>query len=268
MARRSVCFSSTSVDALRQLSESTASRLAFFRLSPNCEAANFQRCIVAATLHQPLSARAMSSAAPSWTSSSLAPTQVPFFSLFENQAPMSSRTPIHVHANDDETFYMLEGEMTAVIDGEKVILRPGDSIFLRRNIPHQLLNKSNMPARYLLLCTPSGFKDFLADGGWLLQPGSDPKPTSGADAPNAAITVWDGVGFSDAHSSGCTSDIARLPDGTYRVSTACTALGDGTPNSTGAPFKDTMTLKRLSSTKFVLTKAKGVKTKYRWCGAR
>ena len=118
------------------------------------------------------------------------------FSLFENRAPVSSRTPIHMHANDDETFYMLEGEMTAIIDGNKVILRPGESILLRRGIPHQLLNESTAPARYLLLCTPGGFEGFLAEGGVLLQPGVSPQPTSTEDiermrnaAPRFGITL-------------------------------------------------------------------------------
>jgi quercetin dioxygenase-like cupin family protein len=118
------------------------------------------------------------------------------FSLFENRAPVSSRTPIHVHAHDDETFYMLEGEMTAVVDRERVTLRAGDSILLPRKIPHQLLNESSEPARYLLLCTPSGFEGFLASGGLLLSPGSEPQPTSGEDiermraaAPRFGITL-------------------------------------------------------------------------------
>lgn len=118
------------------------------------------------------------------------------FSLFENRAPVSSRTPIHVHANDDETFYMLEGEMTAIVNGDKVVLRSGESILLRRNIPHQLLNESTATARYLLLCTPSGFEGFLAEGGVLLQPGSLPRPTSSEDikrmrnaAPQFGITL-------------------------------------------------------------------------------
>ena len=88
------------------------------------------------------------------------------------------------------------------------------------------------------------------------------------DAPNAGIVVWDGIGFSGAHSSGCTSHVAPMPNGSYRVATACTALGDGTPDPAGAAFEDMMILKRFSSTKFTVTKATGVEMKYRWCGAK
>jgi len=118
------------------------------------------------------------------------------FSLFENRAPAGSRTPIHVHAFDDETFYMLEGEMVAVVNEEKSTLHPGESIFLPRNVPHQILNQSAEPARYLLLCTPSGFEDFLAAGGSRLPPGSKPEPPTIMDiermrnaAPNFGITI-------------------------------------------------------------------------------
>lgn len=35
------------------------------------------------------------------------------FCLFENVSGGDTRTPIHVHASDDETVYILEGELTA-----------------------------------------------------------------------------------------------------------------------------------------------------------
>ena len=40
------------------------------------------------------------------------------FCLFENRSGGNTRTPIHVHAKDDETIYVVEGELIAVIDGQ------------------------------------------------------------------------------------------------------------------------------------------------------
>ncbi|SNS81350.1 Cupin domain-containing protein [Granulicella rosea] len=86
--------------------------------------------------------------------------------------------------------------MTALVDGERFTLRPGESIFLPRRIPHQLLNETAEPARYLLLCTPSGFEGFLAAGGSVLPPGTEPRPVSREDiermrsaAPDFGITI-------------------------------------------------------------------------------
>lgn len=66
---------------------------------------------------------------------------------------------------------MMEGEMQAIIAGEKHTVGVGESLFLPRGIPHQLMNESGGPAHYLLLCTPSGFEGFLEEGGHILAPG-------------------------------------------------------------------------------------------------
>ena len=118
------------------------------------------------------------------------------FSLFENRSDGSSRTPIHVHQHDDETLYVLQGEMQAIIAGQAQSVSAGQAVFLPRNVPHQLANSSGSPAHYLLLCTPSGFEGFLAEGGRLKRPGEEPLPPSvqeiermKAAAPRFGITL-------------------------------------------------------------------------------
>jgi len=118
------------------------------------------------------------------------------FSLFENGSEGASRTPIHVHTSEDETLYIIEGRMQAIIAGAQHVLQSGESIFLPRGIPHQLANQSGAPARYLLLCTPGGFEEFLRDAGHILASGEIPQPPSAADierlktaAPKYGITL-------------------------------------------------------------------------------
>lgn len=103
------------------------------------------------------------------------------FSLFENRSSGPSRTPIHVHAYDDETLFILQGEMHAIIHGEEHSVTAGETIFLPRGVPHQLMNKIGEPAHYLLLCTPGGFEGFLEHGGHKLQPGELPGAPTPAD---------------------------------------------------------------------------------------
>jgi len=93
------------------------------------------------------------------------------FCLLENESNGNTRTPIHVHANDDETVYIIDGELTAVIDGRPRRLTAGESLFLPRGIPHQLMNMSGNPARYILIGTPALFDRFLAQAGRELRPG-------------------------------------------------------------------------------------------------
>jgi hypothetical protein len=82
------------------------------------------------------------------------------------------------------------------MDGEVRTLSPGDSMFLKRGIPHQLMNPGNRPVRYILIGTPSGFEQFLAEGGHELHKGEVVGPPSPADierlkeaAPKFGITL-------------------------------------------------------------------------------
>ena len=93
------------------------------------------------------------------------------FCLLENRSGGQTKTPIHVHADDDETIYVIEGQLTAILDGEAKTLSPGESIFLKRGIPHQLMNPGDRPIRYILIGTPSVFEQFLAEGGYELRKG-------------------------------------------------------------------------------------------------
>ncbi|MCA1444094.1 cupin domain-containing protein [Ensifer sp. IC4062] len=98
------------------------------------------------------------------------------FCLFENSSDGNTRTPIHVHAKDDETVYIIAGEITAVIDGQPRCLRAGESIFLPRGIPHQLMNISGNACRYILIGTPALFDRFVEEAGHELQPGEVAAP--------------------------------------------------------------------------------------------
>jgi quercetin dioxygenase-like cupin family protein len=58
---------------------------------------------------------------------------------------------LHLHFDQDETFYIIEGEYRFVVGDETYLLKAGDTIFLPRNVPHswiQLTEKGKMT--YLL----------------------------------------------------------------------------------------------------------------------
>ena len=126
------------------------------------------------------------------------------FALLENTSAGVSQTPVHIHADDDETLYMLEGEMEAVIAGQQQLIPAGEPVFLPRGVPHQLRNASGRPTRYLLLCTPAGFENFVAEAGRVSSAGRQPGLPSPEDiarlrdtAPRFGITLlpgWDAVG--------------------------------------------------------------------------
>ena len=71
--------------------------------------------------------------------------------------PRSAGPPLHRH-DFDEAFYVLDGELTFQIDGVLTTGTPGALRFAPRNVVHALANHGEVPARYLLICTPAGFE--------------------------------------------------------------------------------------------------------------
>src|SRR5690242_10430486 len=83
------------------------------------------------------------------------------FCMVESVMPPGYMTPPHVHANEDEGFLILEGELDVIVDGKRNRVRAGESLFAPRGVPHQLHNAGERPVRAIGVSTPSGFGDFV-----------------------------------------------------------------------------------------------------------
>src|SRR5262249_8633314 len=71
------------------------------------------------------------------------------------------RPLLHLH-NFDETFYVLEGELTFRLGDDLVDRRAGELAFAPRGAAHTYANLSWAPARALLVMTPAGFERYFA----------------------------------------------------------------------------------------------------------
>jgi quercetin dioxygenase-like cupin family protein len=102
------------------------------------------------------------------------------FFLLEDIAQRGKTTPLHLHPDDDETFYVLEGELLVHVDGTEYIVGAGGTAFAPRGSAHAFLVTSEH-ARFLGLCTPgAGIEAFLREGG-------DPAPGRVAPPPEIDI---------------------------------------------------------------------------------
>jgi len=78
----------------------------------------------------------------------------------EQLVPRGSGSPLHVHHNEDEWFYVLEGELTIWVGGQTVVASPGAFVFGPRDVPHTFVVSSER-ARFLLVTEPAGFEGFI-----------------------------------------------------------------------------------------------------------
>jgi quercetin dioxygenase-like cupin family protein len=84
-------------------------------------------------------------------------------SLIEHLIPPGGGSPWHIHHREDESFYVIEGEILFIIgdEQERIIAGPGTFVFGPREVPHGFRNDSSTPARMLLQTNPSGFENFV-----------------------------------------------------------------------------------------------------------
>jgi len=72
-------------------------------------------------------------------------------------------TPYHMHHREDESFYVIEGEVAFILNGAWKRVGPGAFIYGPREIPHGFKIVGNTPARMLILSTPAGFESFVLE---------------------------------------------------------------------------------------------------------
>jgi quercetin dioxygenase-like cupin family protein len=84
-------------------------------------------------------------------------------SVIEILAPLGWATPWHVHHTHDEYFYILDGEVTAQVGEERIVLRAGDYAFGPRGVPHGYRVTGNGPARLLMMTGDRDFAEFVRE---------------------------------------------------------------------------------------------------------
>jgi len=78
----------------------------------------------------------------------------------EQVAPRGSGSPLHVHHDEDEWFYVVEGELTIWVAGTTVVAGAGAFVYGPRDVPHTFLVSSER-ARFLLVTQAAGFEGFI-----------------------------------------------------------------------------------------------------------
>lgn len=87
------------------------------------------------------------------------------FGLIEELNPPGDGPPLHIHHNEDETFYIVEGEVTFVCGEKTMRATPGAYVFMPRGVPHTYKVEGTQPARMLTMNVPAGIEQFFIELG-------------------------------------------------------------------------------------------------------
>src|SRR5260370_10778631 len=84
------------------------------------------------------------------------------FSLVEGTVPPGGDGGLHAHLREDESMHLLEGRLEVTIGDKAFDLRPGESYFAPRGIPHRLRNRGNIPPPAFVIISPTTSNELIA----------------------------------------------------------------------------------------------------------
>ncbi|HLT03177.1 MAG TPA: cupin domain-containing protein [Geminicoccaceae bacterium] len=84
------------------------------------------------------------------------------YTVVEAEVAPGGGPPLHMHAREEEGFFVLEGEIDFTAEGTTMRAGPGTYLNMPRTTPHSFRNNTDRPARLLILCAPAGIEQFFA----------------------------------------------------------------------------------------------------------
>lgn len=105
-------------------------------------------------------------------------------SVIEHTVPHGSSPPMHLHRDEDEIFYVLEGEVRFAIWDREIHARQGQTVVVPRGKPHSFFVTSQAGARWLVITNGRNFERLVRA---ISRPAdSDGLPPAVPSAPGAA----------------------------------------------------------------------------------
>ncbi|MGH7863166.1 MAG: cupin domain-containing protein [Candidatus Dormibacteraceae bacterium] len=81
--------------------------------------------------------------------------------IFENFIAPGDGPPLHSHAAEDEYWYVLQGDLRFRLADDLSNAPKGSFVLVPRGTPHCFHNTGDIPAKILVLFTPSGMERFF-----------------------------------------------------------------------------------------------------------
>jgi quercetin dioxygenase-like cupin family protein len=87
------------------------------------------------------------------------------YGMLEVVVPKGHGSPWHVHPEEDEWFYVLEGNLTVYVGDTRIDLRAGGFAYGPKGVPHTFIGAGPNPTKMLVGFSPMQFEGFLREVG-------------------------------------------------------------------------------------------------------
>lgn len=69
--------------------------------------------------------------------------------------------PQHIHKAEDESFYILEGEVNFLVGEKTFVAKAGSFVLVPKGMPHTFSRVGQQNAKFLVVYSPAGFEKFF-----------------------------------------------------------------------------------------------------------
>ena len=103
------------------------------------------------------------------------------YAMFEAIVPPGGGPPPHAHSREEESFLILEGEITFTVGEEKIIATAGTFANMPVGSLHSFKNATDKTARMIISVAPAGLEKMFLEVGVPVKLGETPPPPSKAE---------------------------------------------------------------------------------------
>lgn len=98
------------------------------------------------------------------------------FAVFEGRTQPLGGPPLHRHRDQDEWWYIIEGEYRFEVDGQEIYAAAGATVFAPRGSCHTFQNVGPAPGRTVTTVVPGGIDLFFEEVETVAPRGTAPDP--------------------------------------------------------------------------------------------
>lgn len=80
------------------------------------------------------------------------------YTLIEQNNVAGIGVPRHVHKNEDETFHIVEGEVTFEVNDDTIVAQSGTTVHVPRGVPHSFMVSGEGNTKVMLIISPPGLE--------------------------------------------------------------------------------------------------------------
>src|SRR3989337_1182257 len=95
-------------------------------------------------------------------------------SMAEGTSPPGGGTPPHIHHNEDEALYVVEGEVEMLLDDRTTRASAGSLAYVPKGTLHTFKNVGTSASGVAAILSPGGFEKFFLEAGEPATEGSSP----------------------------------------------------------------------------------------------